>query len=161
MEHAVAAWSPWVEGDKEVMEKVQKRLIRMISDKKGSSYEERLKNIGLTSLADRRERGDMIQTFRTMTGLDNVDKAAWFQFRSASNARATRSTVTINEQGQQERENVLFMESVRVDTRKNFFTVRVVNTWNQLPEEVKNQKTVSAFKRHYDDWKESQQTQPD
>ena len=157
LEHAVAAWSPWMEGDKEVMEKVQRRLIRMISDKKGNSYEERLQSVGLTSLGERRERGDMIQTFRAMKGLDNVEKSNWFQFRQLENARATRSTVTVDESGQQERENVLFMESVRVDTRKNFFTVRVVNQWNQLPDEIKSQKTVIVFKRRYDEWKEQPQ----
>ena len=49
MEHAVAAWSPWLEGDKEELEKVQRRLVRMISDKKGETYEERLK-IGTVAL---------------------------------------------------------------------------------------------------------------
>ena len=34
LEHAVAAWSPWLEGDKEEMEKVQRRLVRMVVDKK-------------------------------------------------------------------------------------------------------------------------------
>ena len=36
LEYAVAAWSPWMEGDREVLEKVQKRFVRMISDKKGN-----------------------------------------------------------------------------------------------------------------------------
>ena len=47
----------------EVLEKVQKRLIRSLSDKKGEDYDERLKNAGLTTLEDRRRRGDQIQTF--------------------------------------------------------------------------------------------------
>ena len=32
LEHAVAAWSPWNEGDKDALERVQKRMIRFISD---------------------------------------------------------------------------------------------------------------------------------
>ena len=32
LEHAVAAWSPWLEGDQEALEKVQRRLVKMISD---------------------------------------------------------------------------------------------------------------------------------
>ena len=70
LEHAVAAWSPWLEGDREAIEKVQKRLVRLISDKKGDSYEEHVERIGLTSLVERRERGDMIETFRTMKGIN-------------------------------------------------------------------------------------------
>ena len=30
LEHAVGAWSPWLEGDREALERVQKRLVRMI-----------------------------------------------------------------------------------------------------------------------------------
>ena len=129
----------------------------MISDKKGDTYKQRLRSVGLTSLAARRERGDLIQTFHTVKGINNVEKNKWFQFRSLSSARATRSTVTVDETGQQERENVLFKESVRVATRKNFFMVRVVDPWNELPDEIKSQKNVNAFKRHYDEWKEKAQ----
>ena len=39
------------------MEKVQRRMVKLISDKKGDSYEERLESLGLTSLEERRERG--------------------------------------------------------------------------------------------------------
>ena len=129
LEHAVAAWSPWLEGDKEVLEKVQRRLVRMISDKKGNSYEERLDSIGLTTLTERHEHGDMIKTFRTLRGFNRVDKSHWFQFRNAENSRATRSTVSVAAEGgeQQERKDVLFLEGVRRDLRKNFFTVRVVS----------------------------------
>ena len=52
LEHAVAAWSPWLEGDKEMLEKVQKRLVRLISDKRGNSYKERLESVGLATLTE-------------------------------------------------------------------------------------------------------------
>ena len=84
MEHAVAGWSPWLEGDKEELEKVQHRLVQMISDKKGETYEERLKSVGLTTLTERRRRGDIIETFKTMKGFNRVNKNNWFQFRDAT-----------------------------------------------------------------------------
>ena len=34
--------------------------------------------------------------------------------------------------------------------RSNFFSVRVVNSWNQLPEEVISAKTVNSFKNRLD-----------
>ncbi len=55
--------SPWLEGDKEVLEKVQKRMVRMLWDRKGDSYEQRLRSVGLTTLTERRQRGEMIETF--------------------------------------------------------------------------------------------------
>ena len=74
LEHVVAAWSPWAAGDREVLENVQRRMVRMISNKRGNTYEERLENVGLTTLTERRARGDMIEVFRTMRGFNEVDK---------------------------------------------------------------------------------------
>ena len=155
LEHAVAAWSPWTEGDREVMEKVQRRLVKMISDKKGDTYEERLKSVGLTSLVERRERGDLIEAFKTIKGFNRVDRDQWFQFRNHEETRATRSTVSVTNGEQTTRNDVLFKESVRLDSRKNFFTVRVTNKWNDLPEEIKSQKSVNSFKNRYDSWNRS------
>ena len=159
LKHAVTAWSPWTERDKEVLEKVQQRLIRLISDKKGDSYEERLDSVGLTSLVERRVRGDMIKTFRTLRGFNRVDKTNWFQFRNSTNTRATRSTVSVTDGEQHERENVLFMENVRLDTRKDLFMVRVINRWNSIPDEIKDMKTINGFKDKYDEWVKKQKQQ--
>ena len=153
LEHAVGAWSPWLEGDKETLERVQKRLIRNICDKKGSTYEERLGSVGLTTLEERRERGDMIEAFKTINGFNKVDKADWFDFRDAT-MRATRSTVSVTGEVQQNRSDVLYMKNVRLDSRKNFFTVRVIKKWNEIPDAVKDQKTINAFKNRYDEWRE-------
>ena len=43
--------------DREILEKVQRRAIMMVTNIKGS-YEERLATLGLRSLEDRRLRGD-------------------------------------------------------------------------------------------------------
>ena len=128
----------------------------MVADKKGDTYEERLKSIGLTSLTERRIRGDMIETFKTIKGFNRVDKEKWFKFRNENNSRATRSTVSVSENEQCARNNVLFKENVRLDTRKYFFLVRVVDKWNEIPDEVKNQKTKKGFKDKYDEWNRSE-----
>ena len=38
-----------------------------------------------------------------------------------------------------------------MDIRKNFFSIRVVKGWNQLPEAVKGSMTLYAFKNSYDE----------
>ena len=68
VEHAVGAWSPWLEGDKEALERIQKRLIRSISDKRGGTYEERLRSVGLTTLEERKRRHDR-----------DIQNDKWFQ----------------------------------------------------------------------------------
>ena len=58
-EFAVAAWSSWTDNDRKTLEKVQERMIRQYCDVRGSTYEEKLKDVGLTTLPERRERGGM------------------------------------------------------------------------------------------------------
>ena len=43
LEFSTPAWAPWTEGDKNTLEKVQKKAIGMVSGLAGKVYEERLK----------------------------------------------------------------------------------------------------------------------
>ena len=45
---------------------------------------------------------------------------------------------------------VLIIVLIILQIRTNFFAVRVVNTWNELPEEVVNAPSVNAFKSRLD-----------
>jgi hypothetical protein len=49
LEFAAAAWSPWHASDKDLIEKIQRRAVSMISGLQGKSYEEKLKE-EITSL---------------------------------------------------------------------------------------------------------------
>ena len=40
LEFSVAAWNPWMERDKKELEKVQERMVRLLSDARGNSYED-------------------------------------------------------------------------------------------------------------------------
>ena len=73
LEYCVAAWSLWTQGDKDVLENVQKRAINTVTNFKGRTYEEKLAEAGMITLEERRQRGDLIQAFRVFIGVDNVD----------------------------------------------------------------------------------------
>ena len=73
LEYCIQAWSPYTKFDKDKLEKVQKRAVNMVEGLKCRTYEQKLKEVGLTTLAERRERGDMIQTLRIKIGIDHVD----------------------------------------------------------------------------------------
>ena len=135
------------------MEAVQKRLVRALSDVRGDTYEERLKDAGLTTLRERRERGDLIETFKVLKGVYKVEAEAWFQ-KAAQTARETRSSVTVEDGVARRNTEVLYKPPANHEIRDNFFTVRVVRKWNSLPEEVKSQKTVNGFKSALDRWLE-------
>ena len=80
LEYAVGAWCPWTEKDCETLEKVQKRFVRSLCDAKGTTYEEKLQDAQLTTLKERRWRGDLIEAFKTTKGINNVKKEIWFDF---------------------------------------------------------------------------------
>ena len=48
------------------------------------------------------------------------------------------------------RERVVEVERAGLEVRKNFFTIRVAKEWNILPDRIKMQKGVDAFKNAYD-----------
>ena len=147
LEFAVQAWSPWQEGDKKVLEKVQERMIRMLSDAKGATYEDKLKSVNLTSLTERRERGDAIEAFKTLNGINKVDKNKWFQIEG-DDTRATRRNTQVTEEGEKRRTNVLKEEAARLEVRR----VRAAKTWNKIPDKVREQKSTNAFKNAFDNW---------
>ena len=154
LEFSVGAWCPWTETDIKVLEKVQERAVRMISDKNGTTYDERLESLGLSSLKERRRRGDAIETFKTLKGFNKIDGSKLFQI-SGPEARATRRTTSVSEVGEVRRGDSLYKASFNHDIRKNFFTVRAVDTWNALPDEVRDQKSTNGFKNAYDRWKKA------
>ena len=70
---------------------------------KGKTYQDKLKEVGLTTLEERRDRGDMIQTFRIIQGLDSVEVGTWCQLaddrarEGAVNTRQSRDTTRLVE----------------------------------------------------------------
>jgi ribonuclease P/MRP protein subunit RPP40 len=139
LEFAAVAWSPWLEADKAVLEKIQQRAVSMVSGLKGTTYEEKLKELGLTSLEERRHQIDMTQTFKIIRSFDKVSSSTWFQHVDTS-VRTTRSAADpLN----------LKPQAVRLDLRRNFFSNRAVDGWNLVPSDIKNARTVHVFKKSY------------
>ena len=59
--------------DTEGLEKVQQKAVRSISGLKGKTYEERLAEVGLPSLRERRKEIDMVQTFKIVRDIDEIE----------------------------------------------------------------------------------------
>ena len=71
--------SPWQEGDRLVLEKVQMKAVTMISSLQSKEYEDKLKELNIQSLEERRIRYDMIQVFKLMHNYDDVERRQFFQ----------------------------------------------------------------------------------
>ena len=110
----------------------------MISGLGGESYEEKCKELNLETLQRRREKQDLLELFKMLNGAGDLDPATLFKRPEARTGVATRSTGDPHK---------LVMPRTRLETRTNFFTVRVVEKWNNLPRELKTAKNVQQFKR--------------
>ena len=140
LEYAVQAWCPYAAKDIDILEKVQKRFVRQVSGISGT-YEDKLKKIGLTTLAERRVRGDCIETFKMLNGITRVDPSTWFKKLSRTGGAQTRLS----------RDPLALQTRMsRLDLRKNFFSVRLPPLWNSLPLNIRQSKSVNEFKNSYD-----------
>ena len=116
----------------------------MISGLTGGSYEEKLAEIGLTTLEQRRKRGDMIQTWKIVHRADNVEKETWFEM-TADGEAVHRTRLTKDK-------TKIVKPRTKYKLRENYFSVRVVDEWNQLSQRVREAKTINSFKNMYYEW---------
>ena len=68
-------------------ERIQRRATKMIPELRDLSYEERLKECGLTTLETRRLRGDQIEVFKILNGYENIDRNMFFSLKKECRTR--------------------------------------------------------------------------
>ena len=107
-------------------------MTRLVDGFADIPYKERLKELKLKSLSDRCKHADMLQTYRIIHNTDKLEESVFFT--KAQNAR-TRGN------GQK-----LFKHQCNTNVRKNAFSQRVVDRWNDLPSEVVTAPSVNRFK---------------
>ncbi|MPC10806.1 hypothetical protein E2C01_003447 [Portunus trituberculatus] len=74
LEYTAVVWSPSSIKDIRTLEQIQKIVTKMVPELKDLTYEERLKEIGLPTLQDRREKGDLITMYKIVNGIEKIDK---------------------------------------------------------------------------------------
>jgi hypothetical protein len=149
LEYAVPVWNALCNKDKNKIEKVQKQATKMVPQIKDLKYKERLLNLGLPNLEQRRERGDMIQMFKIHRNFNSVEfshtniscKTNYAEISGPCESILSRRRTNIRVE----------KEFVKNCTgRETFFTNRVADQWNKLDEKVVAAKTVNGFKARYD-----------
>ena len=144
LQYCSSAWYPYTAADKEVLENVQRRAVRMVSGISGT-YEQKLRQLGLTTLESNRIRGDMIEMFKLMTGKTKIDYQQFFRLAPARDG-------AVNTRGNSGYLNVEEPKLAKTDVRRFFFSQRCPRQWNVLPDAVKRVGTVASFKRAYDEY---------
>ena len=64
---------PWLEQDIQILEKVQKRAVGMISGLRGENYEDKCKELKLDTLQLRRDKQDLQEMYKIMTGTGELN----------------------------------------------------------------------------------------
>jgi len=116
-EFCIQAWSPHYIKDIEVLENAQKAATKLMVLKFSNfSYPTRLRMLGITSLKERRVRGDMIEVYKLMTGKEQISPDGQF-FTPAGAHYKLRG-----------HDKKLTKAIQRLDIRKYFFSAREWST---------------------------------
>ena len=86
----------------------------------------------------RRRKMDLTQTWKILSGFDDIEERQFFTRLNVNAVRPTR----MNNSAYNIRANLS-----NLDIRRYFFSERIVNDWNALPERVKAARNITKFKR--------------
>ena len=134
LEFAVPAWSPWLKGDIDALEKVQERAVKMVAGLREKEYLGRCQELGLDTLEKRRHDQDMMLVYKM---LKEPSQTNMFTLAERQSGARTRQKTGVRN---------LVPKFARTDQRKYSFAVRTVEKWNGLPDNVKGAATQEAFK---------------
>ena len=137
LEYGNVIWSPHKKKDKMFIEKVQRHFTKRISGLSKLNYEDRLKELNLPSLAYRRIRGDLIETYKIVHGCyDPLTTNNLFEINKDNRTRSHSYKIT--------------KPRFKTTVFQHFFTNRVINAWNNLSQDVVSAGTLNTFKNKLD-----------
>ena len=137
VEFAAPAWSPWLREDIEIIEKVQRKAVGMISGLTGKSYEEKCEELGIDTLETRRKKQDLYEAFKIVKGPETINAEKLLQKQQTRIGAMTRNHADPWN---------LNIQRPRLDIRKYSYTGRTSEAWNKLPAELKAAGTLKSFK---------------
>ena len=132
LESCTVVWSPHHSGLINQIESVQRNFTKKIEGMSHTSYNDRLNVLGLDSLQVRRIKFDLIFCYKIIHSLIDLNCSEFLQL------------VCYPSRGHSYK---LQKHYSSVDARKFYFSNRVVDYWNNLPEHIVSAPSLSSFKR--------------
>ena len=136
LEYGNTVWGPMFTLDQQSVEKIQRRATKLVGEIKDLPYVDRLRYLNLPSLRYRRLRGDLIYTYKLTHNLLDVDPVSLFTFRSSSTTRGHCYKI--------------YKPRATSLQQSQFFSLRVINGWNSLQEDIVNADSIDLFKTYVD-----------
>jgi len=96
------------------------------------TYDERLAKLGLWSLEERRNRADLIETFKLVKGMTRVPYEVFFEIDHSARTRGHSYRIV--------------KKRFSTTSRQFSFSQRVVNRWNALDQDTVDEKSLNGFK---------------
>lgn len=140
LEYAVSTWNPYSRSNIDLLEKVQRRATKMVKSLRNKPYDERLNELELMNLEERRIRGDLIQMFKIIRGQEKIQLVNGLNFSESLKLNLRRQN------------NMRLMREIskRCSQRYNFLTNRVASKWNELPQSIVSAESLNCFKSKID-----------
>ena len=136
LEYGVQFWGTTLRKHAEQMERIQRRVTKLIPELRNTPYEERLRRLSLIPLEQQRLRGQLIETYKYLVGVNRVDSSVLFPVDRHPRVRHNGRK--------------LLGFARRTTVAQQFFPNRIVGTWNALPAHVVSAPSVNAFKAQLD-----------
>jgi len=97
-------------------------------------YGERLQQLGLWSLEERRNKADIIEVFKMAKGWSTIPLESLFELSTTKHLRGHSLK--------------LVKHRSSLEVRRNFFTERLINRWNSLDQQSLDANSLNCFKNH-------------
>ena len=140
VEYGSPVWWPYLKKDISTIENVQRRATRHIQGMKELSYEERLRKLNLPTLAFRRLRGSIIEVYKIFNVYDQ-------------DVVPNLPLTDVCTRGHNMK--LAYLRSNKSHPKLHAFSQRVVQPWNDLPQNVVNSKNLNSFKNSLDKYWEN------
>ena len=135
LEYAMQVCSPWLVLDKQLLEQPQRKATKLVRGHWNISYQARLLSLDVFSLSYRRIRGDLILTYRIVNNVQHPCRPL-LKFSANTHLRGHRWK--------------LAYQHSRLNCRHFYFSVRICQVWNNLPDYVVSAPSVESFKKRLD-----------
>ena len=134
LEYGSTTWSPSYGTQIMQIESVQRHFTKFITGCHHLSYPDRLKFLHLQSLEHRRLLADLIMCYNIIRNHSCIDPSDFFTQPHYKYSRGHPFHLSI--------------PLAKLNSRKHFFSNRIINIWNSLPTEIVLSHSTSAFKYH-------------